>query len=126
MVIFAGEQRIGFKFADVGIRRGKLARQIPEQLFPLLRIGFGSRQFDVSVDITDGCRESRVGRQLVFGAFAFLQNRLGCFLIAPKIRVGYALFEGFEACAVLLRVKDNSGRARFSASGRRTDAPNLQ
>jgi len=45
---------------------------------------------------------------LVFGALAFLQNGLGAFLVVPEIRGGDFFFEGLQASAIRLRVKDNS------------------
>jgi len=48
---------------------------------------------------------------LIFGAFAVAENTLRSFLIAPEIRVSGARFEGFQALAILGRVKDSSARA---------------
>jgi hypothetical protein len=49
---------------------------------------------------------------LFFGAFAVAQNGLRFFLVVPEVGLRDAGFEGFQAFAVLRRVKDNSGRAR--------------
>jgi hypothetical protein len=48
---------------------------------------------------------------LFLGALAIAENTLSRFLIAPKIGVGGAGFEGFQALAVLGSVKDSSARA---------------
>jgi hypothetical protein len=49
---------------------------------------------------------------LLFGALAIAENGLRFFLIVPEIGLSDTGFEGFQAFAVLRRVKDNSGRAR--------------
>jgi hypothetical protein len=45
---------------------------------------------------------------LAFGALALFQNALRFFLIVPEVGTGAAFFEGLQASAILLRVKDNS------------------
>jgi hypothetical protein len=52
---------------------------------------------------------------LFFGALAIAKNALCSFLVAPKIGVGGAGFEAFQALAVLGRVKDSSARAKCAA-----------
>ena len=47
---------------------------------------------------------------LVFGAFAVAQYGLRGFWIAPEVGIGSFVFEGFQAFAVLRRVKDSSAR----------------
>jgi hypothetical protein len=47
---------------------------------------------------------------LIFDPLAVAQNALGFFLIAPEIGVCGALFEGFQARAVLGSVKESSER----------------
>jgi hypothetical protein len=49
---------------------------------------------------------------LFFSALAVAQNGLRFFLVVPEMGLSNAGFEGFQAFAVLRRVKDNSGRVR--------------
>ena len=63
---------------------------------------------DVGLEVASQRGKSFVGGNLLFGALAFAQNRLGGFLIVPEIGVGNADFEGFQALAIAFDVKDNS------------------
>lgn len=78
-------------------------------------IGFLLGEIDVSLDVAGGGGEFFVGGNLFFGALAIAENGLSRFLVAPKIGVGGAGFEGFQALAVLRRVKDSSARAKCAA-----------
>jgi hypothetical protein len=126
VVVLAGEQRLGFEFADVGIGGGEFAAQFLEKIFALLGIRFGLSQLDVGFDVTNQRAEFRFRGELIFGALAFFQDGLRLFLMVPEIRIGDLLFGGFQARAVLFRVKDSSARGRFSASDLRIGARNLQ
>jgi len=64
----------------------------------------------VGFDVARGGGEFFVRGDLFFGALAVAENCLRCFLIAPKIGVGGARFESFQALTVLWRVKDSSER----------------
>jgi hypothetical protein len=77
----------------------------------LLGVGFGSGEFDVRFDIAGQRGELAIGGELIFGALAFLQDTLRLFLIVPEVGVGDFLLERLYARAILLRVKENSGRA---------------
>jgi hypothetical protein len=66
---------------------------------------------DVGLDIAGDRSEFRVGGNLFFGAFPFAQNALSALLVVPDIGVSHACFEGFQALAILRRVKDSSARA---------------
>jgi len=92
MVILSGKQCFGFELSDVGVRSGKFASQILKQVLALLGVRFRFRQFDISFDIADERGELGVRSELVFRALALFQNRLGFFLITPKIGIGDALF----------------------------------
>lgn len=52
-----------------------------------------------------------VGGNLIFSALAIAEDALRRFLIVPEIGIGCASLEGFQALAILWRVKDSSGRA---------------
>ena len=52
-----------------------------------------------------------VSGNLIFGALAIAQDALRRFLIAPEIGISCASLEGFQALAILRRVKDSSARA---------------
>jgi hypothetical protein len=77
----------------------------------LIRVGFFLRQIDVRLDIFRHRRELVVRAYLVLSTLAVTQHRLRRFLIAPEIWVRDARFEGFQAFAMLLSVKDNSAPA---------------
>jgi hypothetical protein len=77
----------------------------------LLDVGLFLGEMDVGLNVAgDGC-ELFVGGNLFFSALSVAENTLCRFLIAPEIGVGGAGFEGFQALAVLGRVKDSSARA---------------
>jgi len=65
---------------------------------------------DVGLDVAGDGGELLIRGDLFFGALPLSENPLRGFLIAPEIRVGDALFERFQALAVLRGVKDSSGR----------------
>jgi len=65
---------------------------------------------NVGFNVAGNRSEFLVGGNLFFGALTVAKNTLGSFLIVPEIGVGNASFEGFQALAVLRRVKDNSAR----------------
>jgi hypothetical protein len=52
-----------------------------------------------------------VSGNLIFGALAIAQDTLCGFLVVPEIWIGCASLEGFQALAILRRVKDSSARA---------------
>ena len=52
-----------------------------------------------------------VSGDLFFGALAIAEDALRGLLIAPEIGIGYASLQGFQALAILWRVKDSSARA---------------
>jgi hypothetical protein len=110
VVVFAGEQRPGFKLGDVDIGRGELAVQFPQQVILLFRVGFFLRQMYVGLDIAADGGEFLVSGNLFLGAFPFAENALRSFLIIPKIGFGDARFEGFQPLTVLRCVKDSSAR----------------
>jgi hypothetical protein len=108
MIGFAGEQRAGFLFADVGFGRVQFLCEVFQEIVALLGVGFFLGQVDVGVDVTRNAGEFFVGGNLVFGAFAIAEDGLGFFLVVPEIGVGGASFERFQAVAVLRGVKDSS------------------
>jgi len=110
VIVFAGEQRSRFEFADVSVGGSEFAAKFFEKVFALRGVGLGMSELDVGFDVSRERDELGIGRDLVFGTFAFFEDALRFFLIAPEIGAGYALFERFQASAVLLRVKDNSAR----------------
>ena len=110
MIVFAGEQSAGFEFADICIGRSEFAAEFLQQIFALRRVGLCMSELDVGFDVSRERDELGIGRDLVFGTFAFFEDALRFFLIAPEIGTCDAFFEGFQAGAVLLRVKDNSAR----------------
>jgi hypothetical protein len=81
----------------------------------LFDIGFLLGEIDVGLDVAGDGREFFVGGNLFFGALAIAEDSLSRFLIAPEIGVGGAGFEGFQALAILGRVKDSSARAWCAA-----------
>jgi hypothetical protein len=76
----------------------------------LLDVGFFLGEMDVGLDVAGDGRELFVRGNLFFGALALAENALCGFLVAPEIGVGDARFEGFQALAILWRVKDSSVR----------------
>jgi hypothetical protein len=77
----------------------------------LLDVGFLLREIDVRLDVAGNRSEFFVSGNLLFGALAIAKDALCRFLIAPKIGVGGARFQGLQALAVLGGVKDSSARA---------------
>jgi hypothetical protein len=110
MIGLAGEERFGFEFRDVGIGGGEFFVEIFQQFVFLLDVGFLLGEIDVGLDVAGGRRQLFVGGDLLFGALAIAEDTLSRFLIAPKIGVGSAGFEGFQTLAVLRGVKDSSAR----------------
>ena len=76
----------------------------------MLDIGFLLGEIDVGLNVAGGRCELFVGSNLFFGALAIAEDTLSRFLVAPKIGIGGAGFEGFQALAVLRGVKDSSAR----------------
>ena len=111
VIVFAGQQRLGFQLGDVGIGGGKFAVQLFQQVILLFGVGFFLGEIDVSLDIAGDGGEFFIRGDLLFGTFPVAQNTLRGFLIAPEIGVGGADFEGFQALAILGSVKDSSARA---------------
>jgi len=111
VIVFTGEQRPGFQFGDVAIGSGEFAVQLFQQIVLLLDVGFFLGEVDVCLDVVGDGRELFVSGNLFFGALALAKNALCGFLIVPKTWASDALFEGFQAFAVLRRVKDSSARA---------------
>jgi hypothetical protein len=111
VVVFAGEERLGFEFGDVSVGSGKFAVELSQQVIFLLCVSFFQREIDVRLDIAGGGSELSVGGNLLFGTFALAENALRGFLIAPEIGFGDASFEGFQALAIQWGVKDSSARA---------------
>jgi hypothetical protein len=111
VILLPGEQRPGFQFRDVVLRRAKLQVELIQQIVLLHRIGFFLREMDVSLDVAGDRRKLFVCANLLFGAFAVAENALRCFLVVPEIGIGDARFESFQALTVLRRVKDSSARA---------------
>jgi hypothetical protein len=107
---FPGEQRPGFQFRDVAIRRIELAVQLFQQVVLLLDVGFFLGEMDVCLDVAGDGREFVVRGNLFFGPLAFTENALCRFLIAPKIGIGDARFESLQTLPVLRCVKDSSAR----------------
>jgi hypothetical protein len=106
-----GEQRLGFQFRDVTIRRAELPVQLFQQVVLLRDVGLFLGEMDVCLDVAGDGRELLVRSNLFFGPLPFAENTLCSFLIAPKIGVGDARFESLQALPVLGRVKDSSARA---------------
>jgi hypothetical protein len=112
---FSREKRFGFQFGDVGIGGGEFLVQIFQQVVLLLDVGFLLGKIDVRLNIAGDGGELFVRGDLFFGALAIAEDTLSRFLLTPKVRVGSAGFEGFQALAVLGRVKDSSARAKCAA-----------
>jgi len=73
-------------------------------------VGFALGELDVCLDVAGERFEFLIRGELVFDALAVAEDALCLFLIAPEIGVGGALFEGFQARAVLRGVKESSAR----------------
>jgi hypothetical protein len=97
-----------------------------QQIFFLLGVRLFLREVDVGFNVAGNCRELFVCGNLLFGALPLPQDTLRGFLIIPKIGVGDARFESFQAFAILRRVKDSSARGRCAASVLRSDAGGLR
>jgi len=110
VISLAGEERLGFEFRDVGIGSVEFFVQIFQEIVLLVNVGFLLGEIDVRLDVAGNRRELFVSGNLFFGALAITENTLSRFLIAPEIGVSGAGFEGFQALAVLRRVKDSSAR----------------
>jgi hypothetical protein len=76
----------------------------------LLGVGFALGEIDVRFDIASERLQLLVGGKLIFDALAVTENALRFFLVAPKVGVGGARFEGFQPRAVLGSVKESSER----------------
>jgi hypothetical protein len=76
----------------------------------LFGVGFAFGELDVRLDVTGERFQLLIGGELIFDALAVAKNALGFFLIVPEIGVGGALFESFQARAVLGSVKESSER----------------
>jgi hypothetical protein len=109
MIVFAGEQRLGFQLGDVILRGVEFAVEFFEEVDALIGVGLFLREVDVGFDVGGDRRELVIRRDLVFGTLAVAQDALGFFLIVPEIRIRDALFEGLQAFAILWSVKDSSG-----------------
>jgi hypothetical protein len=81
----------------------------------LFRVGLFLCEIDVRLDVAGSGSELFVSGNLLFSALAVAENALRSFLIAPKIGIGGARFERFQALAILGRVKDSSARERCAA-----------
>jgi len=81
----------------------------------LLGVGLFLDEIDIRFDVAGDGGELFVRRNLLFSALAIAENALRGFLIAPKIGIGGAGFEGSQALAILGCVKDSSARARCAA-----------
>jgi hypothetical protein len=110
VIVFAGEQRLGFQLGDVGIGGGEFAVQILQQVVFLFGVGFFLGKIDIRFDVARDGGELFVRGDLLFSALAIAENALCGFLIAPEIGVGGARLEGFQALAILGSVKDSSAR----------------
>lgn len=111
MVFFPGEQRPGFQFADVVLRRRELLVELFQQIVLLLRVGFFLREMDIRFDVPGNGRKLLIRSNLLLGALPVAEDALRCFLVVPEIRIGNARFQRLQALAVLWRVKDSSARA---------------
>jgi hypothetical protein len=76
----------------------------------LFGVGFALGEIDVGFDVACESFQFLVRGQLIFDALAVAEDALCFFLIAPEVGVGGALFEGFQARAVLGSVKESSAR----------------
>jgi hypothetical protein len=115
MIVFAGEQRLGLELRDIALRVGELAVELFQEIVALLGVRFFPSKADVGVDVTCVSGEFCVGVDLLFGTPAFAQDALRSFLIVPKVRLGDACFQGFQALAMLRGVKESSAPARYAA-----------
>jgi hypothetical protein len=110
VIVFAGEQRPSFKFGDESIRCGEFAVELLQQVVFLLRVGFFLRKMNIGLDVAVDGGELFIGGNLLFRAFPVAENALRGFLVVPEIGIRDARFEGFQALAILGRVKDSSAR----------------
>jgi hypothetical protein len=110
VVVLAGEQGLRFEFADVGIRGGKFPAEVLQQFFFLFGVGFAFGEIDIRFNVAGERFQFLIGGELIFDLLAVPENALRCFLIAPEIWVGGALFEDFQARAVMGSVKESSAR----------------
>jgi hypothetical protein len=110
VVVLAGKQRLGFEFADVSIGVREFLAEVLQQFLFLFRVGFAFGEFDVRLDVADERLQFLIGGELIFDLLAVAENALRFFLIAPEIGIGGALFEGFQARAILGGVKESSAR----------------
>ena len=110
MVVLSGKQRLGFKFPDVVIRRREFLAEVFQQFFFLICVGFAFGKVNVRLDVAGEGFELFVGGELIFDALPVAEDALRFFLIAPKIGIGGAGFEGFQARSVLGSVKESSAR----------------
>jgi len=111
MIVFAGEQRLGFEFGDVVIRGVEFTVQFFQQIVLLFRVGFFLCEVDVRLAVAGDGGKLFVRSNLLFGALALAKNGLRSFLIVPETGIGDARLESFQALAVLRCVKDSSARA---------------
>jgi hypothetical protein len=86
-----------------------------QEIVALLGVRFFARQADVGVDVSCVSREFCVGADLLLGTPAVAQDGLRSFLIVPKVRLGDARFQRFQALAMLRGVKESSAPARCAA-----------
>jgi hypothetical protein len=86
-IVFAGEQRFGFEFGEIGVRRGQFFGNLFEERIALGVVFFFLCEAEVGFDVAFFSVEGRFGAYAVFDLFALLQRFLGLGLILPKIRV---------------------------------------
>jgi hypothetical protein len=115
MIVFAGEQRLGLELRDIVLRAGELVVELFQEIVALLGVRLFAGKADIGVDVTCVSGEFCVGVDLLFGTPAVAQDALRSFLIVPKVRLGDACFEGFQALAMLRGVKESSAPARYAA-----------
>jgi hypothetical protein len=108
VIVLAGKQGLRFELGDVVLGSGELAVEILQQIVALIGVGLFAGKGDVRVDVAGGGGKLGVSGDVGFRALAIAKNTLGGFLVAPKIGCGGALFECFQALAVLRGVKENS------------------
>jgi hypothetical protein len=111
VIVLAGKKRLRFQFGDIVLRSRELAVQLFEKIVLLLGIGFFLREMDIGLYVAGDRGEFFVRGDLLFGALPLAQNALCGFLIVPEVGISDPRFEGFQALALLRRVKDSSARA---------------
>ena len=99
---------MGFEFANVRVSGGEFFAEVLQEFFALLSVGFRLGKLNVGLDVARKRAKLCVGGKLILGALALFEDALCFFLIVPEVGIGAALLEGFQARAVLLRVKDSS------------------